>query len=304
MKLFPIGLCALLAALCAPTSAQEADKSKDKGEPDPSPADKTFTFKQTKERELKIHIHLPDDWKETDRRAAIVFFFGGGWNSRNVPQFTVQAEYLASRGMVAARADYRVKITDAVLPGECVEDAKSAIRWVRGHATELGIDPERIVASGGSAGGHLAAATALVDGFEAAGEDHSISSAPSALVLFNPALSFLGSESMLERLGGDADLARRISPTEYITATTQPAILFFGSDDRLLAHGEEYIEKSKKAGNRAELDITEGQGHGFFNRSPHTEKTLRAADRFLESIGYLEGEPEIEIPQRAEKRDS
>src|SRR5574341_835202 len=63
-------------------------------------------YKKTPQGELKIFIHRPDGWKETDKRPAIVFFFGGGWTSGKVDQFARQAEYLARRGMVAARADY------------------------------------------------------------------------------------------------------------------------------------------------------------------------------------------------------
>jgi acetyl esterase/lipase len=120
---------------------------------------KTFTFKKTTKADkitpvsLEMHVHFPTDWKKDDKRSAIVFFFGGGWTSGTVQQFEPQAAYLASRGMVAARAEYRVKSRHEVTPDACVEDAKSAVRWLRQNAALLGIDPDRIVASGGSAGG-------------------------------------------------------------------------------------------------------------------------------------------------------
>src|ERR1051325_11705081 len=134
----------------------------------------TFTYKKTAEKELQIFVHFPADWKPTDARPAMVFFFGGGWTKGNPGQFLKQAEYFASRGLVTARADYRLNIG----PPLAVEDAKSAIRYVRSHAKEFGIDPSRIIGSGGSAGGHLAAATALCPGIDAAGEDSSLSSRP------------------------------------------------------------------------------------------------------------------------------
>ena len=93
--------------------------------------EKTFTYKSAPQAELKIHVHLPPDWKPSDKRPAIVFFFGGGWKSGTVKQFEPQATYLASRGMVAARADYRVESRQDVTPDACVEDAKSAVRWLR-----------------------------------------------------------------------------------------------------------------------------------------------------------------------------
>ena len=123
---------------------------------------KSFTYKTTKQGDLEIVVHYPPGWKETDKRPAIVFFFGGGWNSGTIRQFEPQAKHIANRGMVAARADYRVKSRHGVRPNDCVEDAKSAVRWMRQNATKLGVDPDRIVSAGGSAGGHIAACTASV----------------------------------------------------------------------------------------------------------------------------------------------
>src|SRR5207244_268255 len=114
------------------------------------------------------------------------------WTNGSVKQFEPQAEYLATRGMVAIRADYRIKSKHEVTPVECVEDAHAAMRWVRKNAGMLGIDPNRIVASGGSAGGHLAACTADPD--PRRGSTHyAVSSRPNALLLFNPVLNFDGS---------------------------------------------------------------------------------------------------------------
>ena len=120
-------------------------------------------------------------------RPAAVFFYGGAWNRGTVTQFEQQAKYLASRGMVTFVADYRVKSRQKVAPDACVADAKSAVRWVRTHAERLGIDPERIAAGGGSAGGHIAAAAGMCDGLDDTAEaDSTISSKPNALLLFNP----------------------------------------------------------------------------------------------------------------------
>ena len=108
--------------------------------------------------------------KPTDHRPAIVFFFGGGWSGGDKKQFYQQAKAMAEHGMLAFSADYRVKTRNKTTPFECVKDGKSAIRWVREHAAELGVDPDRIVASGGSAGGHVAACTGVIEGAEEAGE--------------------------------------------------------------------------------------------------------------------------------------
>jgi acetyl esterase len=145
-------------------------------------------YKQAGDVALKMFIFEPPDRQPKDRRAAVVFFFGGGWRSGTPAQFHEQCKYRASRGMVAITVDYRVLSRHKTKAVTCVEDAKSAIRWVRKNSERLGIDPQRIAAAGGSAGGHLAACTGVVPGFESPTEDAELSSVPNALVLFNPAL--------------------------------------------------------------------------------------------------------------------
>ena len=146
--------------------------------------DEIIRYKETPMGDLNLHVFYPGNIKQGDNRPAIVFFFGGGWTSGTPRQFYAHCEYLAAQGMVAISAEYRVKGTHGTTPVESVKDGKSAIRWVRKHAEELGVDPLRIAASGGSAGGHVAACTALIEGLEE--EDPDICSVPDAMVLFNP----------------------------------------------------------------------------------------------------------------------
>ena len=262
-----------------------------------APEVKSMTYKTVGDRELQIHIHYPPGWKASDTRPAIVFFFGGGWNSGTVDQFLVQAEYFAARGLVAARADYRVKSRDGVTPDKCVEDARSAVRWMRVNCKRLGIDPKKLIASGGSAGGHLAACTMIKKSIEADGDDLSVSTIPQAMVLFNPVLNF-ENEQMIGRLNNDKLLARKISPTLHMDKKTPPALILFGTKDRLKVFGDEYWKKAEALGVRAEKYIAEGQGHGFFNRPPWRERTLIASDKFLASLGFLKGEPTIKVPEQ------
>lgn len=248
---------------------------------------KSFTYKKTKEGELSIKAYFPADWKADQKRPAIVFFFGGGWTSGTPTQFEPQAKHLAGRGMVALCADYRVKSRHGVKPDACVEDAKSAIRWVRQNAAMLGVDPDRIVGAGGSAGGHIAACTGICPGLDAADEDQAISSKPSVLVLFNPVLNF-NVPTLTARLGDDEKLAKAISPTQQLAKDSPPTLILFGSDDRLLAQGQEFMGRSKELGHHAELFLADGADHGFFNRPPWLEKTTKRMDEFLVSVGYLE----------------
>src|SRR5690349_15432387 len=153
---------------------------------------RTATFKQTPQGPLEVTVNYPANWKPTDARSSIIFFFGGGWTGGSVEHFSRQAAYFATRGMVAIRADYRIASKHHTEPDAAVEDARTALRWVRGHANELGIDPNRIVAAGGSSGGHLAACTAQCPVATPAGEDSTVSPRPNALILFNPVLDYRG----------------------------------------------------------------------------------------------------------------
>ncbi len=264
-------------------------------------------YKQADSTVLRLYLYLPAEPAPANGWPAIVFFFGGGWRSGTPRQFAPHCQYFAWRGMVAAAADYRVWQRHRATIATCVEDAKSAVRWLRAHAQQLAIDPQRIVASGGSAGGHLAAATALLPGFEALGEDLSVSSAPNALVLFNPALILAPVPGKWQPAGVLAQLAqragaelKRLSPYHHIRRGLPPTIIFHGKADITVPYktAELFCERMRAAGNRCELVGYENAGHGFFNYRPDNPEafydTLRRADRFLTSLGYLSGKPTVE----------
>ncbi|MBM3458162.1 MAG: alpha/beta hydrolase [Armatimonadetes bacterium] len=249
-------------------------------------------YKVTPQGELLLHGYLPEGWKAEDRRPVILFFFGGAWLTGSHRQFAPQAEYFASRGIVGLVADYRVGNQHKTTPDRCVEDARSAMRWVRSHARELGIDPDRIIASGGSAGGHLAAATALLPGFDDPADDRSISCRPNALVLFNPALNLTGRETPVQDEAGK-DISHDFSPTLFLKKDAPPTILFYGTADRILSQGQEFLARSRALGNRVELHLAPDMPHAFFNRPPWLQSTTRKADEFLSALGYLTGPPAL-----------
>lgn len=262
-------------------------------------------YKTVGDVKLPLYIYSPAGLKGEDKRPAIVFFFGGGWMNGSPVQFEQHCKYLAGRGMVAVTAEYRVKSRHDVKVEDCVEDAKSAMRWVRSHAGELGVDPWRIASGGGSAGGHLAAAVATVGGFDAAGEDASVSAKPDAMVLFNPAIALAplpdGTGEGNAKLSGLRERFRgdpaAVSPAHHVKAGQPPAILFFGTNDALLEGARVFERLYKEEGNRCELKTYEGQAHGFFNFGRGGDRyyraTLREADKFLGSLGWLQGEPTI-----------
>lgn len=256
-------------------------------------ASETFVYKTVDDTELKLLVDKPADWTADDKRPAILFFFGGGWVGGSVAQFERHSAYFASRGMVGIRVEYRtIPKGDNGPPLICVADAKSAMRYVFSNAAELGIDPARIGAGGGSAGGHLAAFTGMVDGLDDPQDDLDVPCKPKALVLFNPVFDNGPGEWGSGRVG---QRYPEFSPAHNITKDAPPMIVFLGDEDKLIPVRvlNEFSEKMKEAGVHCETHIYPGAGHGFFNSSDYYTKTVIAADKFLASLGWIVGEPTL-----------
>ncbi len=266
-------------------------------------------YKTIGEIQLKAWIFNPPDHKSTDARAAIVFYFGGGWRSGSPKQFEKHCQYFASRGIVAIAADYRVSSRHGVKGKDCVADAKSAIRWLRKNAGQLGISPTKIVASGGSAGGHLAASTALLPLHNDPEDDLSVSCIPDALALFNPALILSDIEekikltqerkkSLRDRMGADGE---SMSPYHHLQSDMPPCIIFHGTGDTTVDFetAEVFVREAIKLGNRCILYAYKDETHGFFNygrkKNGAYVDTVNKLDQFLVSLGFLDSAPEVQV---------
>jgi acetyl esterase/lipase len=234
---------------------------------------------------LEMEIYYPE--KTVDAQPAIVFFFGGGWNGGNIHQFKPHAEHFAKKGLVTVLADYRVRSRHQTSPFDALEDAKSAIRYLKIHAERLKIDSSRIIASGGSAGGHLAAATAFISGFNSP-EDPTISPKPAALLLFNPVIDNGPGGYGYERIGSRY---HAFSPLHNLAKGAPPTLFFLGTQDRLIPviTAEYYAMVMEKVGSYCQLILYEGEEHGFFNYRNREiyEKTLKETEDFLIAQGFL-----------------
>ncbi len=248
----------------------------------------TVRYKQVDTVSLDIQILYPKDHAKNDQRPAAVFFFGGGWVGGTPEHFRPQAELLTLNGMVCFLVDYRTARKHGTTPVESLKDAKSAMRYVRTHAELFGIDPGRIAAGGGSAGGHLAAATAFIDGFNEVGDDLTIGAVPNALLLFNPVIDNGPGGYGFERVG---NYYKEFSPLHNLRPGAPPTLFMVGTKDRLIpVETAEYYQKvMEKMGSRCDLILYEDQGHGFFNPQypEYHKKTMEAMVNFLSSIKFL-----------------
>ena len=254
-------------------------------------------YKRVGDISLKLEVIKPLFQSDSVLKPAMVFFFGGGWVEGKTKQFEPQAEYFAQRGMVCFLVDYRVESRHGTTPFDALMDAKSAMRFIKKNALQLGIDSTMIVASGGSAGGQLAAATALIEGYNDPNDDLTFSSKPKALVLFNPVIDNGPGNRTNQRIG---DQFKDFSPLHNIKKGAPPTIIFQGTEDNFtpVATIAYYQLVMEYVGSRCELFLYDGQKHGFFNQNRSEEyfnKTIFEADRFLVSLELLDDDPLIEV---------
>ncbi len=253
------------------------------------------TYKTTTQADLKLHFYRPTSEVE-EHTPAILFFFGGGWTGGNHQHFATHSKYLATRGITAVTADYRIKSKHGTTPIEAIQDARDALRYLAEHGFELSIDTAKIAVSGGSAGGHLALCTALIDSFD---DYKKLEYAPKALVLYNPVVNTTSEGFGAKSLGKDS---LKASPSHHLKANMPPTIIFHGEADTTvpLSNLVEMKDKTDSLGVAAEYVFFDGQKHGFFNvgRQPghhYFLETLYKTDQFLSKYDFLVGEPTFEL---------
>jgi acetyl esterase/lipase len=250
--------------------------------------------------EQKLDIYHPTS--SSTPRPAVVFLHGGGWSAGGKRSFQRQAAYLAAQGYVCASINYRLS-QEAPYPA-ALYDAKAAVRWMRANAQKYGIDPSRIAASGGSAGGQLAAligTTADVKTMEGDRGNPGYSSAVQAVVVFNPLTDFVSAleetqspaavtKAIVAFLGGPLEKVPEVymsaSPIAHISSASPPFLFLHGSSDTTLPFSQstEMRDALEAVGVRAELFTANGANHGFFNAAPFYQPTLVRMQRFLDSV--------------------
>lgn len=262
------------------------------------PTGKPYTYKTSAGMEREMEIFFPEGHDPAKSKVpGMILFHGGGWSGGDLSQFRFACAYFASRGLVCATAEYRmIGKADPKLPaGEskkrvCITDAKSAIRWFKQNAGELGIDPDRIITGGGSAGGHISALATMNPGLNDPADPKDIETKVVAYLWFNPAFA------------PDDSKDSEIDILTHMKADLPPAVVFFGDKDTWKKGWDTAHAKWMEIGTKSiELHIAEGQPHGFFNKDPWRTLTLIEADKFLVKHGLLTGEPTLKMPASGEK---
>ena len=231
-----------------------------------------------------LRVYYPDGWTSGDPRDCVILFHGGSWKGGDKNQFSSVCNYFAKRGLVAITANYRV-LTDAeiaLLPSgsslkaPCVKDAKSAIRWAKSNHATLGIDPNRVIAGGNSAGGHISVLAALADEQNNADDPVGVNTNVLAFLLWNPAFTLEANESTSE-----------VNAFVHYDKPLPPAIFMFGDQDGWKSASDELFRQMRGRGDTAQYWVAKDVGHMFWFSEPWLTQTTLRADRFLVDMGIL-----------------
>ena len=261
------------------------------------PGAESSVFKKVGDVELRLHVAKPKDWKPSDKRACLVTFFGGGWTSGTPARSITYAKWAAKNGLVGVAPDYRTRNRFNTQPEDCVADGRAAVRWIQDHAAELGVDPAKIVVQGSSAGGHVAAWTAIPDPvtYETA-SDPVPNPAPAGLILLWP-VTDTGASGYggPKRFGNDEARANNLSVTGRMPAKMPPTLVFHGTADKTVKfeNSQAFTDKMKANGNLCELIV--------FPDAPHSPNSIQEGEKgkivktkieeeslkFLEKLGFV-----------------
>lgn len=265
-------------------------------QPDNVEIKRDLVYSSLGSRELHLDLFLPKE--DAGPFPAVVYIHGGAWSGGNKSAFQRQAAYMATKGYVGACMEYRLS-GEARYPA-AVHDSKAAVRWLRANAARYRIDPKRVGAAGGSAGGHLVAflgTTGDRKEFEGQGGNPGVSTRVRAVAAFNPVLDMTvarmrdsavsASSALVKFLGATyaerPELYAEASPTTHVSRESAAFLFLHGTGDTTVPYQQsvEMMKKLKEAGVYADLFSAEDARHGFFNSPPWYEPTLKRMEEFF-----------------------
>jgi acetyl esterase len=208
-------------------------------------------FKRIGTDSLVVHVFAPPSTGAL--RAAVVLFHGGGfvWGTPDITDGS--ARDYAEHGIVAFSAEYRLADRKNITPIDQLEDTYDVMRWIRSHAGEYGIDTNRVIAHGVSAGGYLAA-------MAAGSADDAVR--PNALVLWSPGVGD-GDDAYFNGLLLGRARGTELSPQTTMRAPMPPMVIISGALDSVTfdANARRYCDRATALGSQCEIHTYPRVGH-------------------------------------------
>ena len=264
-----------LKVASSPATSAETSTNKPVATPTSLPGAETHIYREIQPEPMRLHVFKPKGWAETDRRPALIFFFGGGWNTGTPERSATYAKWAATLGMVGIAPDYRTRDRFGTTPLESVADSRASFRWVQDHANQLGIDPQKIVAGGSSAGGHVALWTAIEHTPPGSDTNEAPRTKPAALILVSPVSDTFSAIGYAPKRFGDN--AEALSPVHQLDAKMPPVLVFHGDADPTVTNQESIVlhEKLLASSNVCEFITVPGGNHGFQTQLPEWKDKAR-----------------------------
>lgn len=254
------------------------------------------TYSQHGSHCLKLDLYLPAAGGAVP---VVLLVHGGGWRAGFRAEFAPMAVRLAQRGYAAVTVSYRLS-GEAQYPA-AIHDVRAAVRWVRSHAGEYRIDPQRIALAGGSAGGQiasLAGVTGHLERFDPGAADSPVSSAVQAIVNIDGLSDFTSeaarkyeddpakkSPSAAAWFGGryaeKSALWQEASPIQYVRPGMPPMLFIDSSQQRFSVGRDEMVSSMAQAGVATRVLILPGTPHSFWMFDPWLQTTVDATVDFL-----------------------
>jgi acetyl esterase/lipase len=268
--------------------------------PDGVAVDENIVYAAYGKRLMHLDLFTPEE-SDNGSLPGVLLVHGGGWRSGDRSLQIPLAQFLAAHGYVTAVVEYRLS-TEAPYP-MAVHDIKSAVRWMRAHASEYNIDSARIAVSGSSAGGHIAALVGTTNGnahFEGNGSNAGHSSLVQAVIDMDGILDFTDpAESGKDTLPGELSAGAQwfgatykekpqlwieASPVVHVDANTPPIVFINSSRERFHAGRDLMIEQLKTLGIYYEVHTIPNTPHAFWLFHPWFESASNSALKFLDVV--------------------
>lgn len=246
-------------------------------------SDNQITYRNDAGKSLQLRVFQPENWAAAQTNTALIFFPNANASNSDAKQFDDHCSHVAAKGAVAICVDYLPNAELQTSPRQAVKNGKSAIRWVRQHATKLGVDPQKIIAVGAAGGAQVALGTAVLNQLNHEDDPASASARPNAIIVMDACVTNPPE-------GITPEQWEALAIDKYLKADTPPLLMIHGELNKQepAQAAQAFQNKMNPQGLHCDLLLFDGQSEGFFAKELYQD-VLAEMEFFLISFGFLTG---------------